>query len=67
MNLINTETANIIKALEAQAIQEATEGIVNESRIFGTDSEDEIFAPVTGDIQVFCLVGDDILDATTSQ
>ncbi len=67
MNLINTETANILKALEAQAIQEATEGIVNESRIFGTDSEDEIFAPVTGDIQVFGLVGDDILDATTSQ
>ncbi|KZL50651.1 Na-Ca-binding protein [Nodularia spumigena CENA596] len=67
MNLINTETANILKALEAEAIQEATEGIVNESRIFGTDGEDEIFAPVTGDIQVFGLVGDDILDATTSQ
>ncbi len=67
MNLINTEAENILKTIEAQAIQEAAEGIVNESRIFGTDGEDEILAPSTGDIQVFGLAGNDILDATTSQ
>ncbi|MDB9343009.1 DUF4114 domain-containing protein [Nodularia spumigena CS-586/05] len=67
MNLIDTETENTLKALEAEAIQEAAEGIVNESRIFGTDGEDEILAPSTGDVQVFGLAGNDILDATTSQ
>ena len=46
-----------------------TQPLLNESgftRIFGTDGDDELFAPSTGNAQVFGLGGNDILDATPS-
>ncbi|MDB9448078.1 calcium-binding protein [Anabaena sp. CS-542/02] len=44
-----------------------TQPLVNQSgftRIFDTDGDDELFAPSTGNAQVFGLEGNDILDAT---
>ncbi|GAX38757.1 DUF4114 domain-containing protein [Nodularia sp. NIES-3585] len=71
MSIITTETENIVQTAEAQAanIIDANT-IVNESgftSIFGTDGDDELYAPVTGNVQVFGSAGDDILDATASQ
>ena len=46
-----------------------TQALVNESgftRIFGSDGDDELFAPNTGNAQVFGLQGNDILDSTPS-